>query len=741
MTRSCNLKEQRSHPDKHEQNEEQKVECSNAGHRGGDDTTGDKKRMGSKELQDKEEARRVLQRVSSSDASNMGMGGTKETVQARELHSNTHPVFGNLLKHDVFLNHRGPDLKKTFVSHLAAALRRAGRDPFLDAKSLVKGQHGLGSINEALNGVHVHVAVFSPGYAESKYCLNELCDMLESKKPLISVFYDVEPVNLRWIEVGPFAKAFEEHLKKGRTKDVVRWRAALSQAADITGFRLVDCDNDTVKLEEKIVAAILNALPAPSPLPIARHPVGLNESSAYVIDQFHKMGDKFLGVMGIHGMGGIGKTTLAREVYNYEQASFGSRCFLKDVKDFKGVGGMEILQMKMVTDLLHVHVKKKNWDFAHWFKKIQGHKVLLVIDDVSERQLFDDLIPDLNMLTPGSRILIASRERDILRSITMDIQEGLLYQVPELNPLDSLDLFLWCAFRRNSIDVVNASFHKWVEEVTSACCGLPLALEIMGGFLADKKNLPDDEKYWREATSALKKNGAIITSLQITYDGLKNDEDKHMFLDIACFMLGHPKKVAMEVWESSGDCGSACWSLSRLIDKCLVKVDVDGNLSMHDLLRNMGRNIVMQRASYKVELQSHIWDPSLAAKILQEKQGSTKLLALSVLGVDSDTACKAEHYAKLAELRYLLLDGYKVNGDFSSWSEDLRWLQWRYCPQEELPWSLKLPNLVVLDLANSDHLIRVWSENIELKFHLRELRMLILTAQQLHQTGAAAPTP
>ena len=149
-----------------------------------------------------------------------------------------------LAQFDVFLNHRGSELKKTFVSHLDAALHQVGCDPFLDAKSLVKGYRALSSINDALIGVRVHVAIFSPKYAESKYCLNELCDMLASKKPLIPIFYNVEPENLRWPENkdGPFAKAFSHHMKKGRYQDVVKWKGALKKAADIVGFRF--CNND-----------------------------------------------------------------------------------------------------------------------------------------------------------------------------------------------------------------------------------------------------------------------------------------------------------------------------------------------------------------------------------------------------------------------------------------------------------------------------------------------------------------
>jgi hypothetical protein len=169
-------------------------------------------------------------------------GGISDTSLATEGQEHVQTDFGALTKYDVFLNHRGPDLKKTFVSHLNKALCQAGCAPFLDAEALVKGRHAFNSINEALTGVLVHVAIFSPGYAESKYCLNELCDMLASQKPLIPVFYDVEPENLRWTDVGPFAEAFQEHLRKGRDHDVLRWKKALLQAAAITGFKLVDCD-------------------------------------------------------------------------------------------------------------------------------------------------------------------------------------------------------------------------------------------------------------------------------------------------------------------------------------------------------------------------------------------------------------------------------------------------------------------------------------------------------------------
>lgn len=99
-------------------------------------------------------------------------------------------------------------------------------------------------------------------------------------------------------------------------------------------------------------------------------------------------------------------------------------------------------------------------------------------------------------------------------------------------------------------------------------------------------------------------------------------------------------------------------------------------------------------------------------------QGSDEVLALSVIGENSGTACKSELYARMRELRYLLLDGCPVNGDFSNWSEELRWLQWRYYPYEELPSSLKLPNLAVLDLGNSKVLTHVWVKDFDVEVRL-----------------------
>jgi len=108
----------------------------------------------------------------------------------------------------------------------------------------------------------VHVAIFSKHYADSDYCLDELCAMLESKKLIIPVFYDVSPSDLRCEDPdGPYTEAFKINGRLGvlrcedpdgpytkavkidgrrSASDVKKWKGALRMVAELNGFKLAD---------------------------------------------------------------------------------------------------------------------------------------------------------------------------------------------------------------------------------------------------------------------------------------------------------------------------------------------------------------------------------------------------------------------------------------------------------------------------------------------------------------------
>ncbi len=142
---------------------------------------------------------------------------------------------------DVFLNHRGPDVKGSFAAHLHQALQEAGCRPFLDKPDLEKGQPGQKKIYEALRCASVHVAIFSKHYADSEYCLDELCVMLESKKLIIPVFYDVSPSVLRCEDPDRlYTTAFCKTHEGRPASEVKKWKDALHMAAELNGFKLDD---------------------------------------------------------------------------------------------------------------------------------------------------------------------------------------------------------------------------------------------------------------------------------------------------------------------------------------------------------------------------------------------------------------------------------------------------------------------------------------------------------------------
>lgn len=98
---------------------------------------------------------------------------------------------------DVFINHRGIDTKKTVAGLLYYHLSRLRLRPFLDSKNMKPGDNLYDKIDTAIHGCKIGVAVFSPRYCESPFCLHELALLMESRKRVIPVFCDVKPSELR----------------------------------------------------------------------------------------------------------------------------------------------------------------------------------------------------------------------------------------------------------------------------------------------------------------------------------------------------------------------------------------------------------------------------------------------------------------------------------------------------------------------------------------------------------------
>ncbi|EXB82818.1 TMV resistance protein N [Morus notabilis] len=134
---------------------------------------------------------------------------------------------------DVFINHRGIDTKRTVAGLLYYHLSRLGLRPFLDSKNMKPGDNLYNKIDTAIHSCKIGVAVFSPRYCESKFCLHELALLMETRKRVIPIFCDVKPSELRVTNlVNGSCSALE----------LQRYEAALQEAKFTVGLTF-DCAN------------------------------------------------------------------------------------------------------------------------------------------------------------------------------------------------------------------------------------------------------------------------------------------------------------------------------------------------------------------------------------------------------------------------------------------------------------------------------------------------------------------
>ncbi|XP_059628656.1 TMV resistance protein N-like [Cornus florida] len=150
--------------------------------------------------------------------------------------------------YDVFLSFRGEDTRKNFVDHLFDALSQRGIYTFKDDEQLRRGEEISPALLKAIEESRFALIVFSKNYASSKWCLDELVKIVECKKTMgqtvIPVFYDVGPSEVRK-QTGIFGSAFEIHEKdfSGNMEEVQRWKTALVEAANISGYSVSDTAN------------------------------------------------------------------------------------------------------------------------------------------------------------------------------------------------------------------------------------------------------------------------------------------------------------------------------------------------------------------------------------------------------------------------------------------------------------------------------------------------------------------
>ena len=301
-------------------------------------------------------------------------------------------------------------------------------------------------------------------------------------------------------------------------------------------------------------------------------------------------------MIGIYGMGGLGKTTLARVVYDEYRNNFEGSSFIANVREDSKKKGLPELQQLLLQDIL----KEKNICVSNVYdgvaeikKRLHCQKVLLVIDDVDHVDQLQNLAGGHDWFGLGSWIIITTRDERVL----IQHEVSYRYNPNGLNTDDALKLFCLKAFKDEQ---PKKGYMQLSQKVVNYANGLPLALVILGSFLF-RRTIEE----WESALPSFKKTkGEIFDILKISYDGLE-EMWKEIFLDIACFFRHKKKNEVIYILDNCGF--NARIGISVLVEKSLLSVDDNEYLQMHDLLQEVGEKIVRFESKGKLEKQSRLW--------------------------------------------------------------------------------------------------------------------------------------
>ncbi|KAF3447684.1 hypothetical protein FNV43_RR08387 [Rhamnella rubrinervis] len=468
-------------------------------------------------------------------------------------------------KFDVFLSFRGEDTRNNFTGHLSLALRKIGLfNIFKDDYALDIGKDIGPELMKAIEDSQYAVVVLSENYATSSWCLKEVAKIVEcmgDSGRIRTIFYHVNPFHVRNVvsidekkqKESSFWKALKEHAENPNySKDLERWRKALVTVANQSGHT-IEVHTDEAIFIENFVADISSKLGAT--ISTIEGLFGmvqrLKKLDSYVLDYSAANNVCFIG---IHGMGGIGKTTLAEAYHMKMSHKFDGSCFLANIREVceKQANGLVDLQKKLLKDILggKFQVEHLRNGINLIRSRLRAMKVLIILDDVNNPNQLEALADshrkkqgsenELDIwFGPGSVIIVTTRNENLL---TERYEKSFGSTEPP------------------------KEFKELSKEVVKYASNLPLALTILGSlFRPIKKN------QWESVLSRLRKcpEKDIVGKLKISYDNL-DEVDQCIFLDIACFFRGHHKTSAIKILDSCAF--NSEYGISNLIAKSLLSI-------------------------------------------------------------------------------------------------------------------------------------------------------------------------
>ncbi|KAF3968899.1 hypothetical protein CMV_007261 [Castanea mollissima] len=302
--------------------------------------------------------------------------------------------------------------------------------------------------------------------------------------------------------------------------------------------------------------------------------------------------------IGIWGLGGVGKTTLVKNLNNeLRKAStqpFGIVIWATVSKNLviKNV-------QKQIAERLNLEVKMDESVqrmASRLYERLEKEEnFLLILDDVWAKIDLDTLGVPVPEVHKGCRIILTSRLKEVCRTMTTDLN----IKVEVLNDVEA-----WQLFCQKAGDVAHREEIKpLAEAIVRECSRLPLAIITVGATMRDKKKV----ELWRHALKELQRSvpsiegieAEVYKPLKLSYDSLQGNNIKSCFLYCCLFPEDCEIRIhkLVQYWRAEGliDVGQN-WAnmdegislIENLKDSCLLE---EGRrretVKMHDIVRDV----------------------------------------------------------------------------------------------------------------------------------------------------------